>query len=172
MPNNSPNNITGANIAQAIATFERSLLTPGGRFDAWLAGDKAALSSEEKAGYRLFKDLGCASCHQGANVGGNMYQKFGIFADFRPTGRAPRKSDLGRFNVTGRNEDRAVFKVPGLRNVALTAPYFHDGSAPDLPTAVSTMARVQLGRTITPEENRLIVAFLGSLTGRYQDKSL
>ncbi len=167
-----PTGITAANIADAIAGFERSLLTPDGRFDAFLQGNKEILTADEKAGYRLFKELGCASCHQGANVGGNMYQKFGIFAEFHPQGRASRKSDLGRFNVTGREEDRAVFKVPGLRNVALTAPYFHDGSVSDLPTAVATMARVQLGRTITQEEVRLIVAFLGSLTGQYQGKPL
>lgn len=164
--------ITGANIADAIATFERSLVTPGSRFDNWLQGQGQALSDQEREGYRLFKEFGCISCHQGTNIGGNMYQKFGIFGDFRPANRPPRKSDLGRFNVTGRQEDKAVFKVPGLRNIARTAPYFHDGSAPDLPTAVATMARVQLGRDISPQEISLIVQFLESTTGRYQDQPL
>lgn len=164
--------ITGANIADAIAAFERSLITPDSRFDNWLRGERKALTTDELAGYRLFKRFGCASCHQGVNLGGNMFQKFGIFADFVPAGRPPRKSDLGRFNVTGRAEDRGVFKVPGLRNVALTAPYFHDGSVADLPAAVATMARVQLGREVSAEEVRLIVAFLGTLTGRYRGKPL
>lgn len=164
--------ITPTNITNAIATFERSLLTPDSRFDAWLKGNGGALNTDEQAGDRLFKSLGCVSCHQGVNVGGNMYQKFGIFAEFRPAGRALRQSDMGRFNVTGKDEDRAVFKVPSLRNVALTAPYFHDGSAPNLETAVSTMARVQLGRDISREEIRLLIAFLHSLTGQYQGKPL
>lgn len=164
--------ITGTNIVDAIAAFERSLVTPGSRFDNWLLGQGEALNDQEKEGYRLFKEFGCISCHQGMNIGGNMFQKFGIFGDFRPANRPPRKSDLGRFNVTGRDEDRFVFKVPSLRNIARTSPYFHDGSARDLPTAVATMARVQLGREISPQEIALIVQFLEATTGRYQDKPL
>lgn len=163
--------IEGSTIVDAIAVFERSLVTPDSRFDLWLKGDAQALTADEKAGYRLFKELGCASCHQGVNVGGNMYQKFGIFEDYRPN-RPERKSDLGRFNVTANPADKGVFKVPSLRNIARTAPYFHDGSVADLPSAVSIMARVQLGRTITPEERRLLVGFLETLTGRYQGHPL
>lgn len=167
-----PDGITGGNIVDAIATFERSLITTGSRFDNWLLGQNDALSDQEREGYRLFKDFGCISCHQGANIGGNMYQKFGIFGDFLPAGRAPRSSDLGRYNVTRKEEDRFVFKVPSLRNVARTAPYFHDGSARDLSSAVATMARVQLGREISPQEIALIVQFLEATTGRYLDQPL
>lgn len=164
--------ITSANIVDAIAAFERSLITTGSRFDNWLLGQNEALNEQEQEGYRLFKEFGCVSCHQGANIGGNMYQKFGIFGDFLPAGRSPRASDLGRYNVTHKDEDRFVFKVPSLRNVARTAPYFHDGSARDLPSAVATMARVQLGREISPREIALIVQFLEATTGRYLDQPL
>ena len=164
--------LTGANIAAAIAEFERSLVTPGARFDEWLLGNEEALSADEKAGFRLFRDFGCGSCHQGVNLGGNMYQKFGIFAPFVPAGRALRSSDLGRYNVTHVAADKGVFKVPSLRNVALTAPYFHDGSVATLDRAVAVMAKVQLGRDLAPRERRLIVAFLHTLTGKSQGKPL
>ena len=167
-----PDGMTGDNIAAAIAEFERSLITPGSRFDQWLLGREDALSADEKAGFRLFRDFGCGSCHQGVNLGGNMYQKFGIFSPFRPVGRELRSSDLGRFNVTGEASDKGVFKVPSLRNVALTAPYFHDGSASTLDQAVAVMAKVQLGRDIKPREQALIVAFLHTLTGKYKGKPL
>ncbi|MFN6961375.1 MAG: cytochrome-c peroxidase [Rhodocyclaceae bacterium] len=156
--------ITAATIAEAIAAYERSLLTPS-RFDAWLQGDDAALSEQEQRGYRLFLDYGCASCHQGANVGGNLFQRFGVLGDyFAERGKPVTAADLGRYNVTGREEDRHVFKVPSLRNIALTAPYFHDASAATLQEAIRVMARYQLGRTLSDQDIEAIAAFLNSLT--------
>ncbi|MBL8491321.1 MAG: cytochrome B6, partial [Rhodocyclaceae bacterium] len=115
----------GAAIQDAIATYERSLVTVDSPFDRHLAGDATALSPEAAEGWRLFRELGCISCHQGVNLGGNMYAGLGVMGDFfRERGRPVGKADLGRFNVTGREEDRHVFKVPSLRNVAQTAPYF------------------------------------------------
>jgi len=156
------------NIVDAIATFERTLLTVNSPFDRYLRGDQQAIDADAKAGFRLFKDVGCASCHQGANFGGNMFQRFGVMIDYsrgRPDGKPLAEADLGRFNVTHREEDRYVFKVPGLRNVALTAPYFHDGSVARLEDAVAVMGRSQLGRELSAEEIRRLVAFLDTLSG-------
>lgn len=166
-----PDGITPANIVDAIATFERSLATPDARFDRYLRGDYDALSSREIEGYRLFRTLGCTSCHQGALLGGNMYQKFGVMRDYF-AGRQSTAADLGRYNVTKREEDRHVFKVPSLRNVAVTAPYFHDASAATLEQAVVVMARHQLGRELEPRDVTAIAAFLRSLTGQWQGKPL
>src|SRR5690606_36690356 len=129
-----------AHVLDALATFERSLLTPDSRFDRYLRGDRTAITDEEARGYRLFKAYGCVACHQGVNVGGNLFQRFGIFED--PFSRRPvvTEADLGRFAVTGEERDRHVFRVPSLRNVGVTAPYFHDGSATTLAQAVGTMA--------------------------------
>jgi cytochrome c peroxidase len=151
-------------IVDAIATFERTLLTPDAPFDRYLRGDVDALDMRAKAGLRLFREVGCASCHQGANIGGNMFQRFGVMMP-PPADKAGQPGNLGRFNVTGREEDRYVFKVPSLRNVALTAPYFHDGSAATLEEAVATMGRSQLGRELSPAEIDLLAAFLRSLSG-------
>lgn len=150
-------------IADAIAAFERTLLTPS-RYDAWLKGDRGALDETEQKGLQLFLDYGCASCHQGVLLGGNLFQRFGVMADYF-AGRTPTPADLGRYNVTGREEDRHVFKVPSLRNVALTAPYFHDASAATLEDAIMAMGRYQLGRTLTKDEIAALAAFLRSLTG-------
>jgi len=167
-----PGGVDGASIADAIAIFERSLVTPS-RFDRYLRGDDGALSEGEKQGYRLFKSYGCTACHQGVNVGGNMYQRFGLFGDyFADRGGDLTQADLGRFNVTGDENDRFRFKVPGLRNVARTAPYFHDGSVSDLGEAVRIMAHYQLGRALPEPDVAHIVQFLQSLTGRYQDRDL
>jgi cytochrome c peroxidase len=136
-------------MLDAIATYERSLLTPASRFDRWLGGDRQALSAEEQQGYQLFKSLGCISCHQGVNVGGNLFERRGIF---HPLGSA--KPD--------------VLRVPNLRNVATTPPYFHDGSAQTLNEAVRQMASAQLDRTLTNQQIELIVAFLNTLTGTYR----
>ena len=136
-------------LLDAIATFERSLLTPGSRFDRWLGGDTAALTAEEQTGYGLFKSLGCISCHQGVNVGGNLYQRHGIF---RPLA-APKPE---------------ILRVPSLRNVATTAPYFHDGSAPTLDDAVRKMAAAQLDQELSDQSVQAIVAFLQTLTGNYR----
>ena len=159
-----PDGLTANNLADAISTFERSLVTLNARFDRYLRGESTVLSALEISGYRLFRDFGCISCHQGALVGGNMYQKFGVLGNFF-AGRPTTTADLGRYNVTQREEDRHVFKVPSLRNVALTAPYFHDGSADTLEQAVAVMARVQLGRELLSDEVEAIVAFLNTLSG-------
>jgi cytochrome c peroxidase len=163
-----PNGITAANLVDAIASFERTLLTTNAPFDRYLLGDLKAIGERAKLGYRRFKDLGCASCHQGVNIGGNMFQRFGIMTDYRPPKAKPGSvstADLGRFNVTGREEDRKVFKVPGLRNVSATPPYFHDGSAATLDDAIIIMGRVQLGRELSKDEVDSLVAFLNTLTG-------
>jgi cytochrome c peroxidase len=135
-------------LLDAIATFERSLVTPGCRFDRWLTGDAAAIAQQELSGFQLFRSLGCISCHQGVNVGGNLFQRHNIF---HPLGSA----------------EPELLRVPGLRNVAVTAPYFHDGSAPTLAQAVKAMGIAQLDRVLTDEQIDLIVAFLNSLTGAY-----
>ena len=155
--------LTAQNIASALANFERSLVTVNSRFDRYLLGDSTALTEDELSGYKRFRELGCSSCHQGVLIGGNMFQKFGVLGDYFAN-RPMVVADLGRFNVTGREEDRHVFKVPSLRNVALTAPYFHDGSALTLAEAIQVMGRYQLGRDLEHEDVRLIVAFLNSLT--------
>jgi cytochrome c peroxidase len=158
-------------VLDALVSFERSLQTPDARFDRYLRGAPGAITHEEEEGYQLFKSYGCVACHQGTGVGGNLFQRFGIFAD--PfAGRAVTPADLGRFTITGADSDRQVFRVPSLRNVALTAPYFHDGSAPSLEAAVAVMARVQLGRTIDGHDIALIAKFLRTLTGAYQGRPL
>ena len=154
-------------IKDAIATFERSLTTPDSRFDRYLRGDRNALTAEEKEGYRLFKDNGCSACHQGVLAGGNMFEKFGIVGDYFADRGHLTKADLGRFNVTGQEADRFRFKVPSLRNVARTAPYFHDGSVQTLEGAVSVMAEYQVGRQLTANDLHRIVQFLETLNGEY-----
>lgn len=160
-----PDGLTPASIVDAIATFERTLLTANSPFDNHLRGNAGALDTLALEGYRQFRDLGCASCHQGVNIGGNMFQRFGVMADYFADRKGGVKSDLGRYNVTGLEEDRHVFKVPSLRNVAQTAPYFHDGSVTTLDEAVAVMGRYQLGRELSAAEIRALVAFLNSLTG-------
>jgi cytochrome c peroxidase len=166
-----PDGVTQANIENAIATFERSLTTPNSRFDQYLRGDADALSAEEKAGYLKFKQYGCIACHQGVNVGGNMFQKFGVMGDYFETRGNPSPADLGRFRVTGNDADRHVFKVPSLRNVALTAPYFHDATAKTLEEAVDVMFRYQLGRSAAKEDKYAIIQFLNTLTGELEGKA-
>jgi cytochrome c peroxidase len=156
---------TQEDVRSAIATFERSLLTSGSPFDRWLGGDKTALTPEQASGYETFKSVGCIACHQGRNVGGNMFQHFGVFGDYFKDRGNITKADNGRFNVTQKESDRFVFRVPSLRNAARTAPYFHDGSAATLEDAVQVMARYQLGRALTHEQLTSIVAFIGSLRG-------
>lgn len=165
-----PDGLTKVNVQRALAAFERTLLTPGSRFDQYLLGDTAILSYEEKQGYQRFKEYGCIACHQGVNIGGNMFQKFGVFGDYIADRGQATKADLGRFNVTGDEADRAVFKVPSLRNVALTAPYFHDGSAATLEQAVDIMFQYQLGRMPGNEDKTLIIQFLKTLTGQWEGK--
>jgi len=155
-------------VKNAIATFERSLTTPNSKFDLFLRGDMHALDSDELAGYELFKGLGCISCHQGRNVGGNMYAKLGLVENYFDNRGNVQEVDFGRYNVTGNEADRHAFRVPSLRNVALTAPYFHDASAVTLEHAVATMAKYQLGVDLSGEEIARIVKFLNTLTGVYQ----
>lgn len=155
--------INETNVRYAIASFERTLVTPGSAFDRYLRGDSHALSAPAQAGFKLFKQIGCASCHQGVNLGGNLYQKLGIMENFF-AGKPVRAADQGRFNVTHIETDRHYFKVPSLHNVALTAPYLHDGSAATLEDAVRIMARYQLALELSASEVAALVAFLESLT--------
>lgn len=148
-------------ITAAIAAFEETLVTPGSRFDLWLLGDDSALSPQELYGYRLFKSNGCVACHYGPAAGGASFRKMGVLAEYQTDNPA-----IGRAGVTGEAADRMRFKVPSLRNVELTYPYFHDGAAATLEEAVGTMGRLQLGREFSPEEVTDIVAFLRTLTGR------
>ncbi|MDX8403406.1 MAG: cytochrome-c peroxidase [Mariprofundaceae bacterium] len=164
--------MTPENIKNAIAEFERSLNTPNSRFDRYLRGEDDAINNDEKSGYTLFKDYGCAACHQGANVGGNIYQIFGVMGDYFKDRGNLTKVDDGRYNVTGNEEDRHVFKVPSLRMVTLTAPYFHDGSKEELEDAIKVMAKYQLGRKIADEDIKMIIQFLHTLPGEYKGKSM
>jgi len=156
------NDISFDEVTGAIAEFEKTLKTPNGRFDHWLSGDKNAIDAQELAGYQLFKSIGCSACHNGEGVGGNSFQKLGVLAPYKTNNPAE-----GRYDVTKKDKDRMTFKVPMLRNVALTYPYFHDGAARTLHDAVETMGRIQLGRTLKPKENGEIVAFLKTLTGEF-----
>ncbi len=169
---NYPDGIRRENIKDAIATFERSLITPNSRFDRFLRGDATAMNAKEQAGYALFRQIGCTSCHQGINLGGNMYQKLGIMEDYFAVRGHLTETDLGRFNITKREQDRYFFKVPTLRNVAVTPPYLHDSSATTLTEAVQIMARYQLGQKLNEAEVDRIVAFLRTLTGEYSGKPL
>nr|VFK57903.1 MAG: cytochrome c peroxidase [Candidatus Kentron sp. UNK]VFK69718.1 MAG: cytochrome c peroxidase [Candidatus Kentron sp. UNK] len=148
-------------VTRAIAEFEKSLVTPDSRFDQWLRGDKDALTDQELAGYNLFKDSGCIRCHNGPAVGGASFQKMGVIKPYKTKNGAQ-----GRFDVTGKESDRFVFKVPVLRNVEMTYPYFHDGETATLTKAVDIMGRLQLDKKFTADENAEIVAFLKTLTGK------
>ncbi len=154
------NKITIDEVTQAIAEFEKTLVTPNSRFDQWLLGDKDALTAKEVAGYKLFKSSGCTACHNGAAVGGNSFQKMGVVKPYKA--KSPAE---GRSAVTGKDADRFKFKVPTLRNVEMTYPYFHDGEAETLTEAVDIMGRLQLGKTFSKKQNAQIVAFLKALTG-------
>jgi cytochrome c peroxidase len=161
--------LTQNNVVDAIVAYEESLYTPNSRFDQWLRGDKNALTTTEQEGYKLFKDYGCVSCHQGINVGGNMFQRFGVMGDYFADRGNIKQADLGRFNVTKNEEDRYVFRVPSLRNVELTAPYFHDGSAESLEQAIAIMTKYQLGRPLEAKQIDLIAQFLRTLTVEYHE---
>jgi cytochrome c peroxidase len=152
--------ITIDEVTQAIAEFEKTLVTPNAPFDRWLLGDQDALTANELEGYELFKNSGCVACHNGEAVGGSSFQKMGVVEPYKTDSTA-----VGMAGVTGKDADRMKFKVPTLRNVEMTYPYFHDGAAQTLTEAVDIMGRLQLGKQFTPEENAKIVAFLKSLTG-------
>jgi cytochrome c peroxidase len=164
--------LTANNIKDALVAYELSLNTPNAPFDRFLRGDKQALTATEKEGYRLFKTYGCISCHQGVNLGGNMFQPFGVIGNYLADRGKIAKADLGRFNVTNNTADRYLFRVPSLRNVAVTAPYFHDGSAKTLKEAITKMTKYQLGRPLPTEQIELIALFLRTLTGEYRGKPL
>ncbi len=164
--------ITSINIRHAIATFERSLYTPNSRFDQFLRGNKDALTALEQSGYQRFKSYGCISCHQGVNLGSNMFQVFGAMDNYFVDRGDITKTDLGRYNVTNQEEDKYMFKVPTLRNIALTAPYFHDGSAATLDQAIKIMLKYQLGRVFEQHDIDALLAFLKTLTGEYNGVNL
>lgn len=151
------NPLTFDNVAKAIAAFERTLITPGSPFDRYLEGDDEALTQKQKDGMALFQNSGCISCHNGVLLGGNLFQEFSHIGGH----------DQGRKNVTGEDDDQYLFRVAPLRNVAVTYPYFHDGSAATLEEAISIMGKSQLGRTFNDQEVDLLVAFLESLTGDF-----
>ncbi len=164
--------ITVKNIKNSIAEFEESLLTPNSRFDKFLRGEQNQLTELEKKGYEKFKSLGCIHCHQGINIGGNMFQTFGVYGNyFKDKGKLD-PYDYGLFNQTGEEKDKFKFKVPSLRNIAVTAPYLHDGSVKTLEEAIELMGKYQLGKKISKEEVFLILNFLKTLTGEYKGKSL
>ncbi len=152
--------ITIDEITDAIAVFEETLVTPNSRFDLWIKGDDAALTEQELKGYELFATSGCVACHYGTAVGGSSFQKMGLMEEYITENPAQ-----GRIEVTGKDSDRFMFKVPTLRNVELTYPYFHDGEAQTLEDAVETMARLQLKRNYSEDETASVVAFLKTLTG-------
>ncbi|MEE3704398.1 cytochrome-c peroxidase [Campylobacter sp. CX2-8023-23] len=152
------------NITDAIAEFEKTLITPNSPFDRYQKGDQNAISDAAKRGWNAFKNNGCIACHQGQNLGGTMYQKIGIFEPY------PNQENLGRYEITKQETDKMVFKVPSLRNIAKTAPYYHDGSVPTLDACVQFMAYYQLGRFLDQQTVDDIVAFLESLTGEYNEQ--
>jgi cytochrome c peroxidase len=166
-----PNGLNEDNIVDAIAEFERSLTTPNSRFDRYLQGNRDVLSQDEQAGYQLFK-ANCASCHAGVNLGGLSYEKMGRHRPYFTNPSAIQREDLGRFNVTHREADKHYFKVPTLRNVAVTWPYFHNGSTSDLREAVRVMARHQVDADLSEREIDQLTAFLKTLTGEFQGKPL
>jgi cytochrome c peroxidase len=167
-----PDGVTATNIKDALIAYELSLATPNARFDRFLLGDKTALTAIEKEGYRLFKNYGCVSCHQGVNIGGNMFQPFGVIGNYLADRGQIKPADLGRFNVTKNEPDLFLFRVPSLRNVAVTAPYFHDGSVQTLKEAIEKMTKYQLGRSLAKKQIEQIAEFLGTLTGEYRGKPL
>ncbi len=152
-------------VQQAIADYLSTLVTPNSRFDLYLKGHQSILTPEELEGYQVFRKYGCISCHQGINLGGNLFAKMGVMNDYFKDKDDNNPLDLGRFTYTGEEEDRHVFKVPGLRNVELTAPYFHDGRAETLEQAVEQMAYYQLNIQLTPTETSQLVSFLKTLAG-------
>jgi len=151
------------NMAKAIEAFEATLITPGSRFDQYLEGDAATLTAQEKEGLKLFIDRGCSSCHNGVNIGGGGYFPFGVVE--KPGADVLPPADKGRFAVTKTADDQYVFRAGPLRNIALTAPYFHSGKVWSLKQAVGIMGASQLGQKLTDKEEDAIVAFLGTLTG-------
>lgn len=168
-----PDGLTQANITNAIEEFERTLITPNSRFDKYLLGDDSAITADELAGYKLFKEYNCATCHVGPNLGGETYELMGLREHYFASRPQPMTAeDDGRYKETKQERDRHRFKVPGLRNIELTWPYYHDGTRATLDEAVKDMAKYQSGVQISSDETALMVAFLRTLTGEYQGKLL
>lgn len=157
------NPIVYENVQKAIGAFERTLITPS-PFDKYLRGDVHALNSDARVGLKTFIDVGCASCHSGVAIGGNSFQKFGVHGDYRTFVNA-KSADFGRKDLTKKEEDKDQFKVPSLRNITMTHPYFHDGCVSDLAEVVRIMGKSQLDRDLSEAQVKAIVAFLHSLTG-------
>jgi cytochrome c peroxidase len=166
-----PAGLTAGSLREVVALFCLSLVTPNSRLDRSLRGELQLTASEQR-GFELFRSYGCISCHQGINVGGNLLQRFGIMSDYFAGRSRQEPADLGLYQVTHDPEDLHVFRVPSLRNVANTAPYFHDGSADTLEEAVRDMARYQLGRRLGPEETAALVVFLQALSGELEGRPL
>lgn len=162
--------VTVDNFAKAVGAFERTLVTPA-PFDDFMQGNAAALTEQQKRGLTAFMDTGCMTCHFSPYVGGQMYQKFGVFEPYQKYTKS-QSVDEGRFAVTKNPSDKFVFKVPVLRNVAETSPYFHDGSVDKLIDAVTIMAKIQLAKDLSPGQAADVAAFLGSLTGKIPDAAL
>ncbi|MDH2999964.1 cytochrome-c peroxidase [Chelonobacter oris] len=168
-----PSGFSGEAITEAIAEFEKTLITPNSAFDRYLKGDHSALTANQLHGYQLFQQYKCDTCHSGVNMGGTSYELMGTKADyFADRGKAISGDDLGRFNQTSDPRDRHRFKVPGLRNIALTAPYFHDAQAETLQQAVEMMLKYQSGVVLPEQDVKDMVEFLNGLTGEYQGKIL
>jgi len=167
-----PEGVTEGTVKDAIVYFERSLVTHDSPFDNFLQGNTEAITAQARQGYDLFKSYGCIACHNGSNVGGNMFQTLGVFRQHFPEGHYTFVNDPGRYVLTGDDMDKHVFRVPSLRNIAVTGPYFHDGSVASLNEAVRVMAGLQLGIDIPDHDVNLIVEFLESLTGYYQGERL
>jgi len=155
-----PDGVTKDNLINAIVEFEKALITPNSKFDRYLRGDSSALNKEERIGYEKFQSTGCINCHNGVNVGSNMYQKMGLYTPY-----TQKKVSKGRVNVTHRERDKHVYKVPTLRNIELTAPYMHDGQVATLKEAIKSMREHQLGITNSSQSINQIEAFLKTLTG-------
>lgn len=162
--------VTRENIKDAIASYERALVSSDAPFDRYLRGDHNAITSQQLEGYELFKKIGCVSCHQGRNVGGNMFEKVGVMDDyFAARGGPITEADFGRFNVTHDPNDKFTFRVPSLRLASRTAPYFHDGSIATLDKAIVAMGRYQLGKEIGEHDVAAIKSFIESLAGKVAD---
>lgn len=162
--------VNAENFAKAVGAFERTLVTPS-PFDAFLKGDISALTFLQKAGLTRFIETGCIQCHSGPYVGGHMYEKFGVFEPYW-TSTKSQEIDEGRFTVTKNADDKYVFKVPGLRNVDMTPPYFQDGSVDSLAEVVRIMGKVQLGKSLADREIEDILNFLRCLTGRIPEEAM
>ncbi len=162
--------INVVNFAKAIGAFERTLVTPS-RFDAFIKGDKTALTDPQKRGLKTFIETGCVTCHSSTYVGGQMYKKFGVFEPYWQFTKS-KDIDSGRYAVTNSESDKYVFKVPVLRNVEMTSPYFHDGSVDRLHDAVWIMGKIQLGKNLADEQIEVVILFLKSLTGEIPEDAL